>query len=72
MKKTNVPCSLVGKLSHMHQTDMHGYPVYENVVQVQNDLKEEQLRDMHLDLKQAWDEYKVLLEKYKFWDDINK
>ena len=52
--------------------DMHGYPVYEDVVKVQNDLQEEQLRDMHLDLKQAWDEYKVLLEKYKFWDDINK
>lgn len=48
--------------------DMHGYPVYEDVVKVQNDLLEEQLRNTHPELKQAYEEYQRLLEKYKFWD----
>lgn len=56
----------------MSNIDMHGYPVYENVVKVQNDLQEEQLRDMHDDLKQAWTDYQILLEKYKFWDNVTK
>jgi hypothetical protein len=48
--------------------DMHGYPVYEDVVKVQNDLQEEQLRNTHPELQQAYEEYQRLLEKYKFWD----
>lgn len=48
--------------------DMHGYPVYEDVIKVQNDLKEEQLRNTHPQLKQAYEEYQRLLEKYEFWD----
>jgi len=48
--------------------DMHGYPVYEDVIKVQNDLKEEQLRNTHPELKQAYEEYQRLLEKYEFWD----
>ena len=48
--------------------DMHGYPVYEDVVKVQDDLQEEQLRNTHPELKQAYEEYQKLLEKYKFWD----
>ena len=48
--------------------DMHGYPVYDDVVKVQNDLQEEQLRNTHPELKQAYEEYQRLLEKYKFWD----
>jgi hypothetical protein len=48
--------------------DMHGYPVYEDVVSVQNDLQEEQLRNTHPELKQAYEEYQRLLEKYKFCD----
>ena len=48
--------------------DMHGYPVYEDVIKVQDDLKEEQLRNTHPELKQAYEEYKRLLEKYEFWD----
>jgi hypothetical protein len=52
--------------------DMHGYPVYEDVVKVQADLKEQQLREQHADLKKAYDDYQVLLEKYGFWDKITK
>lgn len=48
--------------------DMHGYPVYEDVIKVQDDLKEEQLRNTHPELKRAYEEYKKLLEKYEFWD----
>lgn len=48
--------------------DMHGYPIYESVVKVQDDLQEEQLRNIHPELKQAYEEYQKLLEKYKFWD----
>lgn len=48
--------------------DMHGYPVYEDVIKVQNDLKEQQLRNTHPELKQAYEEYQRLLEKYEFWD----
>ena len=48
--------------------DMHGYPVYEDVIKVQDDLKEEQLRNTHPELKQAYEEYQRLLEKYEFWD----
>ena len=47
---------------------MHGYPIYESVVKVQDDLQEEQLRNTHPELKQAYEEYQKLLEKYKFWD----
>jgi hypothetical protein len=35
---------------------------------VQDDLQEEQLRNIHPELKQAYEEYQKLLEKYKFWD----
>jgi isoleucyl-tRNA synthetase len=55
--------------------DMHGMPIetlYENVVQVQNDLQEKQLREKHSDLKKAYEDYQTLLKKYGFWDDITK
>ena len=48
--------------------DMHGYPIYEDVIKVQDDLKEEQLRNTHPELKKAYEEYQRLLEKYEFWD----
>lgn len=55
--------------------DMHGAPIetlYENVLQVQNDLNEKQLREKHSDLKKAYEEYQTLLKKYGFWNDITK
>ena len=54
------------------QTDMHGYPVYENVVKVQDDLKEEKLRSQHPELREAYENYAKLLAKYGFWDEITK
>ena len=48
--------------------DMHGYPVFDDVIKVQNDLQEEQLRNTHPELKQAYEEYQRLLEKYEFWN----
>ncbi len=54
------------------QIDMHGYPVYENVVRVQDDLKEEKLRSQHPELKEAYENYAKLLAKYGFWEDITK
>ena len=48
--------------------DMHGYPVFDDVIKVQNDLEEEQLRNTHPELKQAYEEYQRLLEKYEFWN----
>ena len=52
------------------QTDMHGYPVYENVVKVQDDLREEKLRNQHPELMEAYENYARLLAKYGFWDKI--
>ena len=52
--------------------DMHGYPVYEDVVKVQQDLKEQQLRELHPELKQAYENYAKMLAKYGFWEDITK
>jgi len=52
--------------------DMHGYPVYEEVVKVQNDLQDEQLRNQHADLQEAYHAYQELLNKYKFWDNVTK
>jgi hypothetical protein len=52
--------------------DMHGYPVYEDVVKVQADLKEQQLRELHPELKEAYENYAKLLAKYGFWEDITK
>jgi len=54
------------------QIDMHGYPVYENVVKVQDDLREEKLRSQHPDLMKAYMNYEKLLAKYGFWDKITK
>ncbi len=54
------------------QMDMHGYPVYEDVVKVQEELKEQQLREQHPDLKEAYENYAKLLKKYGFWEDITK
>jgi hypothetical protein len=54
------------------EVDMHGYPVYEDVVKVQADLKEQQLRELHPDLKEAYENYAKLLAKYGFWDKITK
>ena len=55
-----------------YDMDMHGFPVYQSVKEVENDLKEQQLREQHADLKKAHDDYLVLLEKYGFWDKITK
>ena len=52
--------------------DMHGFPIYQNVKEVEKDLKEMKLREQHADLKKAYDDYQVLLEKYGFWDKITK
>lgn len=51
--------------------DMHGYPVYEDVVKVQDDLREEQLRNTHPELKRAYEEYQKLLQKYEFWKEFD-
>jgi hypothetical protein len=52
--------------------DMHGYPIYDDVVKVQEELKEQQLRELHPELKQAYENYAKLLKKYGFWEDITK
>ena len=54
------------------QTDMHGYPVYTEVLKVQEELKEQQLRELHPELKDAYENYAKLLAKYGFWDKITK
>ena len=54
------------------EVDMHGYPVYEDVVKVQADLKEQQLRELHPELKEAYENYAKLLAKYGFWENITK
>jgi len=47
-------------------------PVYTSVVETEQELKEKQLREQHADLQAAYDEYLKLLEKYYFWDTLNK
>lgn len=54
------------------QTDMHGYPVYNGVLKVQEELKEQNLRELHPELKEAYENYAKLLAKYGFWEDITK
>ena len=54
------------------EVDMHGYPIYDDVVKVQADLKEQQLREQHPELKEAYENYAKLLAKYGFWDKITK
>ena len=54
------------------QIDMHGYPIYSEVVKVQEELKEQQLRELHPELKEAYENYAKLLAKYGFWDKITK
>jgi len=54
------------------QMDMHGYPVYTEVLKVQEELKEQQLRELHPELKEAYENYAKLLAKYGFWQDITK
>ena len=54
------------------EVDMHGYPVYTEVLKVQEELKEQQLRELHPDLKEAYENYAKLLAKYGFWDKITK
>lgn len=49
-----------------------GYPIFDAVQSVQMELREEQLRNQHADLKAAYKEYQNLLEKYKFWDTVTK
>ena len=61
----------VEKSAH-YDMDMHGFPVYQSVKEVEKDLKEQQLREQHADLKKAHDDYLELLEKYGFWDKITK
>ncbi len=52
--------------------DMHGYPIYKDVLKVQEELKEQQLREQHPELKEAYENYAKLLAKYGFWEDITK
>ncbi len=52
--------------------DMHGYPVYTDVLKVQEELKEQQLRELHPELKEAYENYAKLLAKYGFWENITK
>ena len=59
-------------MGDINNFDMHGYPVYENVVKVQEELKEQQLREQHPELKRAYENYATLLAKYGFWEDITK
>ena len=54
------------------EVDMHGYPIYDDVVKVQADLKEQQLRELHPELKEAYENYAKLLAKYGFWENITK
>ncbi len=54
------------------QIDMHGYPVYTEVLKVQEELKEQQLRELHPELKEAYENYAKLLAKYGFWENITK
>jgi len=54
------------------QIDMHGFPTYDKVLNVQNDLKEQELRENHPDLQKAYEDYQILLKKYGFWDKITK
>ena len=46
--------------------------LYKSVQEVERELQEQKLREEHADLRAAWDEYCVLLEKYAFWDTLNK
>ena len=57
---------------HWGSRDMHGYPVYTEVLKVQEELKEQQLRELHPELKEAYENYAQLLAKYGFWEDITK
>lgn len=52
--------------------DMHGYPVFDKVKDVQSELQEKELRELHPDLAKAYKEYTLLLEKYGFWNKITK
>ena len=56
----------------MGTIDMHGNPVFEQVRSVKEDLREQQLREKHPDLKKAYEDYQVLLKKYGFWYNITK
>lgn len=47
-------------------------PIWRNVQETERELKEKQLRQQHADLQAAYDEYLKLLEKYNFWDTLNK
>ena len=47
-------------------------PIYRSVQETERELKEKQLREQHEDLQAAYDEYLKLLEKYNFWDTLNK
>ena len=47
-------------------------PIYRSVQETERELKEKQLREQHADLQAAYDEYLKLLEKYNFWDTLNK
>ena len=57
---------------HSGMVDMHGYPLYETVENVKNELKEKELQELHPDLKEAYEKYQVLLKKYGFWNKITK
>lgn len=47
-------------------------PIYRSVQETERELKEKQLREQHADLQAAYNEYLKLLEKYNFWDTLNK
>ena len=47
-------------------------PIYQSVQETERELKEKQLREQHADLQASYNEYLKLLEKYNFWDTLNK
>jgi hypothetical protein len=66
------PAEIQLDLEAWDKMDMHGYPVYTEVLKVQEELKEQQLREQHPELKEAYENYAKLLAKYGFWEDITK
>ena len=45
---------------------------FDSIKAIQNELHEEQLREEHAELMEAWNNYQIVLEKYKFWDKVTK
>ena len=47
-------------------------PIYQSVQETERELKEKHLREQHIDLQNAYNEYIKLLAKYDFWETLNK